>query len=48
MKRKSIIRWGIALLVILIVILAVARKQGWIGKEDATEVTIETAARLSI
>lgn len=48
MKRKSIVRWGIGLLVILIIMLAVARKQGWIGKENKVEVTVEAAAKLSI
>ncbi|GAB1404278.1 MAG: efflux RND transporter periplasmic adaptor subunit [Lentimicrobiaceae bacterium] len=48
MKRKNITRWGIALLVVLIVVLAVARKQGWIGKEDTTEVTVDVVEKRSI
>ncbi|MHC1708456.1 MAG: efflux RND transporter periplasmic adaptor subunit [Bacteroidales bacterium] len=43
LKRKKLIRIGAVVLVILIVFLAVAKKQGWIGKSDNTKVTTEKA-----
>ncbi|MDY0104214.1 MAG: biotin/lipoyl-binding protein [Lentimicrobium sp.] len=47
-KKKNLIRVGIALVVILIVVLAVARKKGLIGEEDAIKVTTEKVALRSI
>lgn len=48
MKRKKLITWGIVLVLILAVALAVARKKGLIGKEDTIEVTAEEAVKQSI
>lgn len=47
-KRKNLIRIGIAAIVLVIIFLAIARKQGLIGKEDITEVTTEKAELRSI
>jgi len=47
-NRKNLIRAGIAILVILIIVLAVARKKGLIGKENLTKVTVEKAELRSI
>ncbi len=47
-KRKNLIRIGIAAVVLIIIALAVARKQGVIGKEDLTKVTAEKAELKSI
>ncbi|MHC1777074.1 MAG: efflux RND transporter periplasmic adaptor subunit [Lentimicrobium sp.] len=47
-KRKNLIRIGIAAVVLIIIALAIARKQGVIGKEDLTKVTAEKAALKSI
>lgn len=47
-KKKNLIRVGIALVVILIIVLAVARKKGFIGEEDAVKVTTEKVALRSI
>ena len=47
-KKKKLIRVGIAIVVILIVVLAVARKKGFIGEEDALKVTTEKVTRRSI
>ncbi len=47
-KRKNLIRIGIAAVVLIIIALAVARKQGLIGKEDITKVTAEKAELRSI
>jgi HlyD family secretion protein len=47
-KKKNLIRAGIALVVILVIVLAVARKKGFIGEEDAVKVTIEKVALRSI
>lgn len=47
-KRKKLIRIGIAALILIVIALAVARKQGLIGKEDLTKVTTEKAEQRSI
>ena len=47
-KRKNLIRFGIAAVVLIIIVLAIARKQGLIGKEDLTSVTSEKAELRSI
>lgn len=47
-KRKNLIRFGIAAVVLIIIVLAIARKQGLIGKEDLTSVTTEKAELRSI
>jgi len=47
-KRKNLIRFGIGAVVLIIIVLAVARKQGLIGKEDLTSVTTEKAELRSI
>lgn len=47
-KRKNLIRFGIAAVVLIIIVLAIARKQGLIGKEDLTSVTSEKVALRSI
>ncbi|MFH1119289.1 MAG: efflux RND transporter periplasmic adaptor subunit [Bacteroidota bacterium] len=47
-KRKNLIRFGIAAVILIIIALAVARKQGLIGKEEMTKVTTEKAAPRSI
>lgn len=47
-KRKNLIRIGIAAVVLIIIALAIARKQGVIGKEDITKVTAEKAELKSI
>ncbi|MCA6467025.1 MAG: efflux transporter periplasmic adaptor subunit, partial [Chitinophagaceae bacterium] len=41
MKKKII--WIIAILIIAIVALVIAKKKGWIGKEEGTKVTAEKA-----
>lgn len=47
-KKKKLIRIGIAVLIILIVVLAVARKKGLIGEEDTIKVSTEKAELRSI
>ena len=47
-KRKNLIRIGIGILVVLIVVLAVARKKGFIGEEEIVKVTAEKASPRSI
>jgi HlyD family secretion protein len=47
-KRKNLIRLGIAAVVLIIIALAVARKQGLIGKDDVIKVTAEKAELKSI
>ena len=47
-KRKNLIRIGIAAIILVIIALAIARKQGVIGKEDVTKVTAEKAELRSI
>ncbi len=47
-KKKNLIRVGIALVIILIIVLAVARKKGLIGEEDSVKVTTEKVALRSI
>jgi HlyD family secretion protein len=41
MKRKSILRYLIAVVVILLVIAVIGKKKGWFGKPDSIEVVIE-------
>lgn len=41
LNRKKYIRIGAVLLVVLIVFLAIAKKNGWIGKSDLTKVSTE-------
>ncbi|MBW6491238.1 MAG: efflux RND transporter periplasmic adaptor subunit [Lentimicrobium sp.] len=48
MSKKRLIQIGIAVLVIAIVALAVARKKGLIGEDDAIKVTTEKVALRSI
>ena len=48
MSKKNLIRVGVAILIIAIVILAVARKKGLIGEEDSIKVTSEKAMLRSI
>ncbi|MBK9357099.1 MAG: efflux RND transporter periplasmic adaptor subunit [Bacteroidales bacterium] len=47
-KRKNLIRIGIAAVILVVIALAIARKQGLIGKEDLTKVTSEKAESRSI
>lgn len=47
-KKKNLIKIGIAIVVILIIVLAVARKKGFIGDEDTVKVTTEKVALRSI
>ncbi|HSW67691.1 MAG TPA: efflux RND transporter periplasmic adaptor subunit, partial [Bacteroidales bacterium] len=47
-KRRIMLRIGIGLVALVIVFLAVARKQGWIGKQHTTSVTIEEVKRRTI
>ena len=48
MNKKRMIRIGIVLAAIIIVFLALARKQGWLGEKNLIEVTAEKAALRSI
>ncbi|PKP49009.1 MAG: efflux RND transporter periplasmic adaptor subunit [Bacteroidetes bacterium HGW-Bacteroidetes-11] len=48
MSKKILIRVGVAIVIIAIVILAVARKKGLIGEEDGIKVTSEKAMLRSI
>jgi HlyD family secretion protein len=48
MSKKILIRVGVAILIIAIVVLAVARKKGLIGEEDSIKVTTEKAMLRSI
>lgn len=48
MSKKNLIRVGIAILVVAIVVLAIARKKGLIGEEDGIKVTTEQAILRSI
>lgn len=48
MSKKILIRVGVAIVIVAIVVLAVARKKGLIGEEDALKVTTEKAMLRSI
>lgn len=48
MKRKKLIRIGIGLIVLLIIFMAVARKMGWLGSGNLTDVSAEKAQLRSI
>ena len=48
MSKKILIRVGVAIIIVAIVVLAVARKKGLIGEEDALKVTTEKAMLRSI
>ena len=47
-KKKNLIRILIGLAVVLIIIFAVAKKKGWIGKPDEIKVTTELAQKRTI
>lgn len=47
-KKKTIIRVSIGLIVLTVIILAVARKQGLIGEQHGTRVTVENAEKRTI
>ncbi|NVO18590.1 MAG: efflux RND transporter periplasmic adaptor subunit [Bacteroidetes bacterium] len=47
-KKKNIIRILIGLAVVLLIIFAVAKKKGWIGKPDVTKVSTELAIKRTI
>jgi HlyD family secretion protein len=48
MKKKKIIRYSIIGVVALIILLAVGKKMGWIGKQDVVEVAVEKAQKRTI
>jgi HlyD family secretion protein len=48
MKKKKIIRYSIIGAVVLIILLAVGKKMGWIGKQDVIEVAVEKAQKRTI
>jgi len=41
MKRKSILRYLIAAVVLLLIIAVIGKKKGWFGKPDTIEVSVE-------
>jgi len=47
-KKKNLIRILIALAVVLLIIFAVAKKKGWIGKPDVTKVSTELVQKRTI
>lgn len=47
-KRRIILRIVLGLIVLIVVIMAVARQQGWIGKPHSTAVTAEEVQRRTI
>ncbi|MDP2423018.1 MAG: efflux RND transporter periplasmic adaptor subunit [Bacteroidales bacterium] len=47
-KRKIIIRVSIALIVILVIVLAYAKKKGMIGEQPGTKVTVENVQKRTI
>ena len=48
MKKKRIIRFSIIGVVLIIILLAVGKKAGWIGKKDVTEVSTEKVTKRTI
>jgi len=48
MKKKRIIRFSIIGVVLIIILLAVGKKVGWIGKKDITEVSTEKVTKRTI
>jgi len=48
MKKKRIIRFSIIGVVLIIILLAVGKKVGWIGKKDVTEVSTEKITKRTI
>lgn len=47
-KRKTLLKVIIGLIVLLVIVLAVAKKKGWIGEQPGTNVTIEKAEKRTI
>jgi HlyD family secretion protein len=47
-KKRTSIKIIIGLVVVIIILLAIARKQGWIGQEHGTRVTVEKAEKRNI
>jgi HlyD family secretion protein len=47
-KKKNLIRILIGLAVVLLIVFAVAKKKGWIGKPDVTKVTTELVQRHTV
>jgi HlyD family secretion protein len=48
MKKKKIIRFSIIGVVLIIILLAVGKKVGWIGKKNVTEVSTEKVTKRTI
>lgn len=48
MKNKKLIRWIIAIVILLIIALFIARKKGLIGKQDKTKVAVENVVKRDI
>ncbi len=48
MKKKKIIRYSIIGVVLIIILLAVGKKMGWIGKQNIIEVAVEKAQKRTI
>jgi len=48
MKKKRIIRFSIIGVVFIIILLAVGKKAGWIGKKDVTQVSTEKVTKRTI
>jgi len=47
-KRKKLYRWLILGLIVLIVLLIVARKAGWMGGEEINKVSVDKVAKRTI
>ena len=48
MKQKKILPYSVALLVVVIVVLVVGKKQGWLGKESSIDVATHKVASRTI
>ena len=48
MKKKKIIRYSIIGVVLLIILLAVGKKMGWVGKQNVISVAVEKAKKRTI
>jgi HlyD family secretion protein len=48
MNKKKWIRLGIIVLVVVVVVLAIGKKQGWFGKQDIVKIATEKVTKRSI
>ncbi len=48
MKKKKLIRIAVIAVVLIIIVLAIGRKQGWIGEEDIEKVSTELVKKRNI